>query len=82
METLSVDLGSRSYPILIGEGLLGERSLFEQHLRARELLIVSNTVVAPLYLNVLEASLEPRRVVAAILPDGESHKTLANVGRI
>ena len=82
METLSVELGSRSYPILIGEGLLGERSLFEQHLRARELLIVSNTVVAPLYLHVLETSLEPRRVVAAILPDGESHKTLANVGRI
>lgn len=82
METLRVELGSRSYPILIGQGLLGERSLFEQHLRARDLLVVSNTVVAPLYLNALEASLQPRRVVATILPDGESHKTLANVARI
>jgi 3-dehydroquinate synthase len=82
METLRVELGSRSYPILIGQGLLSERSLFEQHLRARDLLVVSNTVVAPLYLQALEASLLPRRVVAAILPDGESQKTLASIGRI
>jgi 3-dehydroquinate synthase len=82
METLRVELGSRSYPILIGHGLLSERSLFEQHLRARDLLVVSNTLVAPLYLGALEASLQPRRVVATILPDGESHKTLDNVARI
>src|SRR6185312_10925368 len=82
METLRVELGSRSYPILIGQGLLGERSLFEQHLRARDILVVSNTVVAPLYLNALEAGLQGRRVIATILPDGESQKTLATVGRI
>jgi 3-dehydroquinate synthase len=82
METLRVELGSRSYPILIGQGLLGERPLFEQHLRPRDLLVVSNTTVAPLYLSLLESSLRPRRVVATILPDGESHKTLANVARI
>ena len=82
MDTLRVELGSRSYPILIGQGLLGERSLFEQHLRARDLLLVSNTVVAPLYLNALESSLQPRRVIAAILPDGESQKTLATMARI
>jgi 3-dehydroquinate synthase len=82
METLRVELGSRSYPILIGQGLLGERALFAQHPPARDLLVVSNTVVAPLYLSSLEATLKPRRVVAVILPDGESHKTLANVARI
>ena len=82
METLRVELGNRSYPILIGQGLLGARALFEQHLRARDLLVVSNTVVAPLYLDALEASLQPRRTVAVILPDGEPHKTLANVARI
>lgn len=82
MEILLVKLGSRSYPILIGQGLLAERTVFEQHLRARDLLVVSNTVVAPLYLDQLEASLRPRRVVATILPDGESHKTLANVARL
>ncbi|MGA7539389.1 MAG: 3-dehydroquinate synthase [Steroidobacteraceae bacterium] len=82
METLRVELGSRSYPILIGEGLLGAPALFEQHVPARDILIVSNTVVAPLYLGALEASLRPRRVLTSILPDGESQKTLANVARI
>jgi 3-dehydroquinate synthase len=82
MDTLRVELGNRGYPILIGRGLLGERSVFEQHLRARDLLIVTNTVVAPLYLETVEAGLQPRRVVTAVLPDGESHKTLANVARI
>jgi 3-dehydroquinate synthase len=82
METLRVELGSRSYPIVIGQGLLRERPLFEQHLRARDLLVVTNTVVAPLYLDSLEASLRPRRVVATVLPDGESHKTVASVARI
>ncbi len=82
METLRVELGSRSYPILIGQGLLGERALFEQHVRARDLLVVTNTIVAPLYLDTLEASLQPRRVVATVLPDGESHKTLTSVARI
>ena len=82
METLRVELGSRGYPILIGEGLLGQRTLFEQHVRARDILVVSNTAVAPLYLEALEASLQPRRVVATILPDGESHKTLTNVARV
>ena len=82
METLRVELGSRSYPILIGQGLLGERALFEQHVRARDILVVTNTVVAPLYLQALENSLQPRRVVTTILPNGEPQKTLANVARI
>lgn len=82
METLRVELGSRGYPILIGEGLLGQRALFEQYVAARDILVVSNTVVAPLYLEALQTSLQPRRVVTTILPDGESHKTLANVARL
>jgi 3-dehydroquinate synthase len=82
MDTLRVELGSRSYPILIGQGLLQERALFEQYVRAPDLLVVTNTVVAPLYLAALESSLGPRRVVVTVLPDGEPQKTLANVARI
>jgi len=78
VDSLKVELGIRSYPILIADGLLGRPEIFEQHLRARELLIVSNTTVAPLYLPTLAASLGKRRVVEVILPDGEAHKTLAN----
>jgi 3-dehydroquinate synthase len=82
VETLKVELGSRSYPILIGEGLLEQPELFQKHLPARQLLIVSNTIVAPLYLARVVESLRPRTPVEVILPDGESHKTLATVSRI
>jgi 3-dehydroquinate synthase len=82
VDTLNVSLGTRSYPILIAGGLLSRPEVFQEHLRARELLIVSNTTVAPLYLATLTPSLGKRRVVEVILPDGEAHKTLANAARV
>ena len=82
MNTLKVELGERSYPILIGEGLLRQPDLVRQHVPARDILIVSNTTVAPLYMEFLAGALSGNRVVEAILPDGESHKTLATVARI
>jgi 3-dehydroquinate synthase len=82
VETLKVELGSRSYPILIGEGLLGLPDLFREQVPARQLVIVSNTAVAPLYLDHLLESLKPRVPVEVILPDGEAHKTLGTVSRI
>jgi 3-dehydroquinate synthase len=82
VKTLKVELGARSYPILIGDGLLTQSELLHQHVPARDVLIVSNTTVAPLYLDALAGALRPRRVVEVILPDGESHKTLTNVSRI
>jgi len=82
VDILNVDLGTRSYPILIAGGLLARPEVFREHLRARELLIVSNTTVAPLYLATVTSSLGPRRVVEVILPDGEAHKTLANASRV
>jgi 3-dehydroquinate synthase len=82
VETLHVELGSRSYPILIDTGLLGRPEVFQQHLPARDLVIVSNTTVAPLYLRQLTRSLDARRVVEVILPDGEAHKTLDNTARV
>jgi 3-dehydroquinate synthase len=82
VDTLNVELGTRSYPILIAGGLLHRPEVFQRHLQARELLIVSNTTVAPLYLPALTASLGERRTVEVILPDGEAHKTLANVARV
>jgi 3-dehydroquinate synthase len=82
VNTLRVELGSRSYPILIGDGLLSQAAVFDRHVPGRDILVVSNTTVAPLYLQVLTAALGARRRVEAILPDGESHKTLANVVRL
>ena len=82
MNTLRVELGERSYPILIGEGLLRQPDLVRQHVPARDILIVSNTAVAPLYMESVAGALGGSRVVEAILPDGESHKTLATVARV
>jgi len=81
VDTLTVELGTRSYPIQIGAGLIGRAEPFRD-LPARELLIVSNTTVAPLYLGALTASLAGRRLVEVILPDGEVHKSLANAARV
>lgn len=82
VDTLIVRLGNRSYPILIGQGLLRDPGALAHHVRARDVLIVSNTTVAPLYLTTLDAALGPRRSVVTVLPDGESHKTLNTVARI
>lgn len=82
MNTLKVELGSRSYPILIGEGLLTRTEVFDRYVPGRDILLVTNTTVAPLYLASVAGAMAGRRTVEAILPDGESHKTLANVARL
>jgi 3-dehydroquinate synthase len=82
VNTLKVELGDRSYPILIGEGLLRQPELVRQHVVARDVLLVSNTTVAPLYMESLADALGGHRIVEAILPDGEAHKTLTTVSRV
>jgi 3-dehydroquinate synthase len=80
--TLQVALAERSYPILIGQSLLGRGELLARHLQARDLLLVSNTTVAPLYAERVRASLPDRRIVDVRLPDGEQYKTLEYVSRV
>jgi 3-dehydroquinate synthase len=80
--TLKVGLGDRSYPIAIGEGLLSQARLLRRFVSARDVLIVSNTIVAPLYMASLTSALAPRHIVEAILPDGEQHKTLGTASRV
>ncbi|MGH8150393.1 MAG: 3-dehydroquinate synthase [Steroidobacteraceae bacterium] len=82
MDTLKVELDDRSYPILIGADLLGDPAVLDRAVRGSGVLLVSNSVVAPLYAARLAGALGRRRVVEAILPDGEAHKTLANVSRL
>ncbi len=80
MQTLQVDLGPASYPISIGSGLLTDRNLLDSQIPGRDLLIVTNTTVARLYLAKLTASFSQRRMAECILPDGEQHKTLQTAG--
>ena len=82
MLTLHVDLGTRSYPILIGESLLSDRDTVSKYLPAGDVLLVTNTTVGPLYADPLRACLPGRRIVDVRIPDGEQHKTLENVSRV
>jgi 3-dehydroquinate synthase len=74
MQTIKVELGERSYPIHIGEGLLEQPALLAPHIAGRQVAIISNETVAPLYLERLTRSLGAYSVVPVVLPDGEAHK--------
>ena len=76
MRTLNVELKDRTYPIYIGQGILDRSSLFEEHVRSRQVMIVTNETVAPLYLHRLLRVLEEREVESVVLPDGEGFKNL------
>ncbi|WP_041367049.1 3-dehydroquinate synthase [Methylophaga frappieri] len=82
MKTLQVALGARSYPIYIGQNILTESSLFASHIKSREVLVVTNETVAPLYLDVVMTSLQDYRTEKIILPDGEQYKTLEIMSRV
>ncbi len=79
--TLTVDLGDRSYPIYIGIDLLDESNLITDHVHGNSALIVSNTTVAPLYLQTVQDSLQTSdiRFDSVILEDGEQYKTIDSV---
>ncbi|MHB1236695.1 MAG: 3-dehydroquinate synthase [Gallionella sp.] len=84
MQTLSVGLGERSYPIHIGSGLLDRAELLQAHVPRKRVAIVSNTTVAPLYLEKLQHTLQTAGIgsVAVILPDGEEYKNSGTLNLI
>ena len=81
-KTLRVELGERSYPIHIGAGLLSQSDLYQPHIRGRQVMIVSNETVAPLYLDTVRNALSGYQVEQVVLPDGEEFKTLEILNRI
>jgi 3-dehydroquinate synthase len=82
VETLNLELGERSYPIHIGENLLTRSDLLLPHIKSRQVCIVTNETVAPLYLERVVAQLAEYQVLTVVLPDGEEYKTLETVTRI
>lgn len=82
MNTLTVELGEKSYPIYIGEGLLNKPELLAQHIKGKKVLIVSNTTVAPLYLEQVKQLLNDFEVNVCILSDGEQYKVLSEIEKI
>ncbi len=82
MKTLHVDLGDRSYPIYIGQGLLGQVELVRPLVVGRQVLIVTNDTIAPLYLEQARQLFQGFQVETVILPDGEQFKTLEVLNRV
>lgn len=82
MEVVTVDLGERSYPIYIGGGVLSSPQLLRQHIHGNQVMVVTNEVVAPLYLQQVLDLLPGLQCDTVILPDGEQHKTLQTMEKI
>jgi len=80
--TVDVALGTRSYPIWIGAGLLADAARWRAAIRGRHVLVVTNETIAPLYLARVQAGLLGLDHASLVLPDGESHKTLANTAAV
>ena len=84
MQSLTVQLGDRSYPIHIAPGILSRVDLLVPHLKQKRVVVVTNATVAPLYLRGLVAALEVAgvRVMSVVLPDGEAHKNWETLNTI
>jgi 3-dehydroquinate synthase len=82
MESLSVALGSRSYPIHIGTGLISRAELYAPYLAGGSAAIVTNDVVAPLYLSRVRLALRGARVTDIVVPDGEQAKSWETLNRV
>jgi 3-dehydroquinate synthase len=82
MKTLTVDLGARSYPIHIGQDLLGMPELLRRHIHGRQVMVVTNETIAPLYLDSVCRNLGDFELATMILPDGEQYKQLDTLNTI
>ncbi|RNL59001.1 3-dehydroquinate synthase [Zhongshania marina] len=82
MKNLELDLGERSYPIFIARDLIGEPDLWTKYIAGKQVCIVTNDTIAPLYLEKLKAQLGDKSVCEVILPDGEAYKTLTTLEQI
>ena len=80
MQTLHVELGDRRYPIFIGSDL-NPQELLEPYIKGRQVMIVTNTTVAPLYLDRYVRAVEAlgKTVETCILPDGEKYKNIEHL---
>ncbi len=80
MPSIQVSLGERSYPIAVEAGKLKDAGFLLSAIKGQQIVIVTNTVVAPLYLEKLQTTLKDsgKSISHVILPDGENKKTLAS----
>ena len=82
MKKLNLNLGEKSYPIYIGENLLSQADYITKHITGNQVMIVSNTTVAPLYIDKVKSLITDFEVSEVVLPDGEQYKNLDTVNQI
>ncbi len=82
MKELRVALKENSYPIYIGSGLLQQKTLLTKHIKSKQVLIVTNVTISPLYLDSVVKQLDGFQVEVIELPDGEQYKNLDHLTRI
>jgi len=82
LKILNLELGDKSYPIYIGSGLLADKNYLEKHIQGKQVMIVTNTTVAPLYLEYLCKCLKNYKIEKVILADGEKYKNLDTINII
>lgn len=75
-KVIHVDLAERSYPIFIGPGIYNDPTILRDYIKSTQVLVLTNTTIAPLYLQNLLACLSDYQVAHCELPDGEQYKTL------
>jgi len=82
MKSINIDLGQRGYSIHIGSGLLDDAVLLKQSISGKQIMVVTNETIAPLYLGTLFAGLGDFDVYHVVLPDGEKYKNFDSVNTI
>ena len=83
MKTINIQLDERSYPIYIGQDLISDYELISQHLPHKKIAVITNDLIADIYLKPLLDSLSPHKdVISIILPDGEKYKNMDSLNTI
>ncbi|MFU8894966.1 MAG: 3-dehydroquinate synthase [Gammaproteobacteria bacterium] len=82
MHALNVPLGERAYPVLIGRGILGRSEVLRPYIAGRQVMVITNEIVGPLWLKPLRTALADYELAVHSIPDGEVQKNLDTVGLI
>ena len=82
MRTINIDLGDRSYEIRISPGILNQSNELLPWIHSQQVFIITNEIVAPLYLQAVKNLLDVKTVEEIILLDGEEVKTLETAEQI
>lgn len=82
MKQLDLDLAEKSYPIYIGRNLISKQELVTKHITGKQVMIVTDSTVAPIYLEKVKSLLTNYQVSEVVLPDGEKYKNLETLNLI